>query len=320
MAPHSRSLTPNRLVTDYILHIKASDGHAIRREDMLKVIDLVCPRQIKSLAALDTATENHGRLNFDCLRTWSQELSEWALSKPNLGPARLEALNVTILDLRKNLLSSEIFLKSRLDGLHHESHLGAANLGINDGPASHCAFYAFGKRDPRAMDIAGCLECGHVHTTTCPQCDEMWRTITIIDKLVVQAEALAPSSSSGMFVSFHLHNISLSDFSVPLLFDTGAREDPVLEQLLTAVKYHKERYKFYVGHQARLCHEAKSKEEIIAFLKANHDCVAVNCDFAMKVLPSSYRETMASWFGKKGIAYHGMSLVWWNPEKNCLDM
>ena len=77
---------------------------------------------------------------------------------------------------------------------------------------------------------------------------------------------------------------------------------------------------FYVGHQTRLCHEAKAKDEIIDYLKANPGCVAVNCDFAMKVLPSSYRETMASWFGKKGIAWHGMSFVWWNPDKQCLDM
>ena len=200
-----RDRNKNRLVEDYMAHIKATDGHAIRKSDMLEVVQLVCPRQNKSLAALDTATECHGRLNFQCMREWTQELLDWALSKRNVPAAPLEQLNATIEDLRKNLLSSEVFLKSRIDGLHHENHFGG---GGTDGPACHCAFYAFGKRDPLAMEVDGCLECGHIHNVICPQCEEFWRTTELIDDMVLQAKALIPSGTSVIRRLFITYSIS----------------------------------------------------------------------------------------------------------------
>lgn len=34
----------------------------------------------------------------------------------------------------------------------------------------------------------------------------------------------------------------------------------------------------------------------------------------MKVLSSKYRESMSDWFGKKGIVWHGIWVVWWDPD------
>jgi hypothetical protein len=50
--------------------------------------------------------------------------------------------------------------------------------------------------------------------------------------------------------------------------------------------------------------------------KQDPSLILIVADFAMKWLPYKYRESMQEWFGKKGIAWHGIWITWWDETRN----
>ena len=69
----------------------------------------------------------------------------------------------------------------------------------------------------------------------------------------------------------------------------------------------------YFGHQARLLNESKRIVAVMDDLEQNPHKVYFDFDYAMRLLPMSYRENMVDFFGKKGISWHGVRAVWWDP-------
>jgi hypothetical protein len=76
--------------------------------------------------------------------------------------------------------------------------------------------------------------------------------------------------------------------------------------------YHMYRYRYYVGHQAILCNESQTLPSILAKLKANGHMIHLEIDFAMKMLSVQFREAMAEWFAKRGTAWHGSKVTWYD--------
>lgn len=56
------------------------------------------------------------------------------------------------------------------------------------------------------------------------------------------------------------------------------------------------------AHILRAAHQDAAKRDIIDHLKP--DQVLLIMDWAMKFLPTSFRETQRDWFGKKGKSWH----------------
>ena len=56
------------------------------------------------------------------------------------------------------------------------------------------------------------------------------------------------------------------------------------------------------AHQLRMVHQDTARTDIIDSLQ--EDSVLITQDFAMKFLPTQYRETQADFFGKRGISWH----------------
>ena len=56
------------------------------------------------------------------------------------------------------------------------------------------------------------------------------------------------------------------------------------------------------AHQLRMVHQDTARTNIIDSLQ--EDSVLITQDFAMKFLPTQYRETQADFFGKRGISWH----------------
>jgi hypothetical protein len=133
-----------------------------------------------------------------------------------------------------------------------QSHFcGATN---NAGPACHCHYYAFGKVDPVEMlpgegDTVKSA-CGHYHRGGCTMCNQIDNLGNLIDDLEVDA-------SDSVKDKFNELNI----------------------------KYHKQRYLHYKGHQARLAHESQVATHIKERLKADPSLMSVTADYAMKFLP-----------------------------------
>ena len=200
----------------------------------------------------------------------------------------------------ESLVKSEAYLKDKTNGMHSDAHFGGPvdTASKTTGPAAHCRYYAFGRQDPHAVTPppAGACECGHVHTMSCPLCEAFMQVPELIEGICTAARDLAKCTETD-------------GEDIDEVDEEGKEWVPPaeLQDLLDCVQYHKCRYVFYYGHQARLCHEATTKEVIEEWLKADRSRVAIGCDFAMKVLSVKYRETMAEWFGKKGdplLAYH----------------
>ena len=55
-------------------------------------------------------------------------------------------------------------------------------------------------------------------------------------------------------------------------------------------------------HQLRMVHQDTARTDILDSLQ--EDSVLITQDYAMKFLPTQYRETQAEFFGKRGISWH----------------
>ena len=66
-----------------------------------------------------------------------------------------------------------------------------------------------------------------------------------------------------------------------------------------AAKYFSQRV---IAIASTLTNQDNAKRDIIDHLK--HDQVFLIMDWAMKFLPTSFRETQRDWFGKKGKSWH----------------
>jgi hypothetical protein len=84
-------------------------------------------------------------------------------------------------------------------------------------------------------------------------------------------------------------------------------------------RFYRQRTTHYKAHQIRLCHEDAKRLPDLERLINNPHMAMVISDYAMKLLHLLFREHMAEWFGKKGIAWEGRWIIWWNEEKECLE-
>lgn len=77
--------------------------------------------------------------------------------------------------------------------------------------------------------------------------------------------------------------------------------------------YHRDRFKHYAGHQGRLQHEHQVAGHIKDDMKVDHSLIFITADYAMKFLPLKDSEAQSEFFGKAGINWHGMCLMWFDP-------
>ena len=85
--------------------------------------------------------------------------------------------------------------------------------------------------------------------------------------------------------------------------DTKKASDEFMER----VKGLRDRTNFYIAHQVRATHEDRVKTTLLETLK-DGECIII-MDWKMKLLPTKYREGMQEYFGKAGITWHGVYLL-----------
>lgn len=90
------------------------------------------------------------------------------------------------------------------------------------------------------------------------------------------------------------------------------------EKFYKQLIYQKDLYVHYIGHKARLIHESKRREINQRRCILGEQLFLVTCDYAMKFLAYKFRETQSEWFRKKGFAWHGCWLVWFDKTLNSL--
>lgn len=260
---------------------------SLRDADMLDIIKVVCPQKIKNLAALDVTDDIHGRQNSVCIKRLLQRLIEL------VGPTQ-QLLQRRMYKCISDLAEVNLFVKNKSEGLWSNNHFGAGacgNANANSGPICHCSFFAFGRRDPSAPPANDELTsaCGHKHTGTCVECSKMMATSkSILDVCLRAIQCLPPGENP--VVAFQSEVVKIN----------------------ALMRYHVNRYLHYISHHVRLCNEDAAEEGIWNNLKADDSYFRVTADWAMKYLPLQFRENMSAWFGKKGIAWHGLWVTWYD--------
>lgn len=113
---------------------------------------------LKTLSALDTNGETNGRVNFGTKR---KLIAAYFLHNDSRKVEELANKALNLID------QNEKFLKDR-NGFGHAHHFGG---NAHDGPACHCHFYAFNRKDPHPPPVADGLcqiipeaPCGHRHS------------------------------------------------------------------------------------------------------------------------------------------------------------
>ncbi|KAK3730136.1 hypothetical protein QZH41_015846, partial [Actinostola sp. cb2023] len=137
--------------------------------------------------------------------------------------------------------------------------------------ADHCSVYAMSIAD---AEFHG--KCAHDHLITCDRCEDLNNAIVDLQLLL--------SSSTLNYRYEEYHN---SDVQEELQYDVD----------MAALKIEE-----WKAHVLRANHQDVPKSDIIDSLNVNQ--VFLIMDWAMKFLPSSFRETQRDWFGKKGKSWH----------------
>ena len=74
------------------------------------------------------------------------------------------------------------------------------------------------------------------------------------------------------------------------------------DEIIFLVQKAKQAISEWKAHQLRSVHQDVSRLDVLQSL--NSTCVLIVQDFAMKFLPSRYREAQSDFFGKRGISWH----------------
>lgn len=60
----------------------------------------------------------------------------------------------------------------------------------------------------------------------------------------------------------------------------------------------------YQFHMMRDAQQSKARGDAFRYIKQNENAAYMICDWAQKVLPAYHRESMTSYFGKRGMSVH----------------
>jgi hypothetical protein len=226
----------------------------------------------------------------------------------------------------QNTVTVEAYVKDRC-GFWSTNHFGkgaGGNHAADHGPACHCSWFAFGRLDP-AVDLPappGAQVCGHVHMGECVECKrlrdmthQLQELIDITEIILCRLERPLPGHQPEPPHRIEMLELE-EEVEVPIQVevpvDAKSRDD--LKKQLEMLIWYRRRYQHYLGHQARLCHESAKRKKDLQRLIDDPTLIMITGDWAMKFLSLKYREAMVDWFGKKGIAWHGLWVVWYDQD------
>lgn len=99
-----------------------------------------------------------------------------------------------------------------------------------------------------------------------------------------------------------------------LLFCSDDQYDQINHDIETSVT----KIKDWKAHILRTIHQETAKRFVLDDLKSNQVMLVI--DWAMKFIPSCYRETQAEWYGKKGRPWHVSAVISKNDKSGELEV
>jgi len=170
---------------------KERNNISLRKDTIKAVIKLLVPNSVVSLAALDVQTELHLRQNMINIKVLADNLQTFLpIDQIQTYLTKKERLN-RLCD------KVEIHLKSRESGLWSGNHF-KRNNNYATGPSCHCKFFCFNKKDPsiKEEDANPNFICGHNHSGSCIECEEMIDLHNLIDETFADVETEITNSGN----------------------------------------------------------------------------------------------------------------------------
>lgn len=153
--------------------------HCLRESDLYMIFNTVVAGMLKNLSAIDTSAQRCGPDNFKFLK----KLIDCFLL---VIPAADDDLQDKVKDIMKLAKKVQVFLKGDFKNGDHVGKIEKEDIPIcqpcegNANPTrpvdpccNHCPYFLMGKKDPRVINPQeGAMECGHIHTGCCEQCED----------------------------------------------------------------------------------------------------------------------------------------------------
>lgn len=111
--------------------------------------------------------------------------------------------------------------------------------------------------------------CQHTHDQSCSQCDDLRRVLQDIEKYLLNEACLT--------------------------------QDELEDQVYT-YRQAEEAIASWKAHQLRSVRQDRARTDCL--FRLDETTVLITQDWAMKFLPTKYRESQADWFGKRGLSWH----------------
>ena len=142
------------------------------------------------------------------------------------------------------------------------------HVSDNSTVADHCK--AFALSDPKDNDYN--VVCDHQHNDKCDRCDEITSTIDEIE-IALQEQWKAR----------HI-------------------EEAAKEEVEFSIRNSREHINAWKSHLIRCVNQDQARVDLLENL--DRSSVFLVQDWAMKYLPTKYRESQQDWFAKRGISWH----------------
>ena len=102
------------------------------------------------------------------------------------------------------------------------------------------------------------------------------------------------------------------------IFNYLLYSDDDLEQVIHDIDTAVDKVKAWKAHIMRTVHQETAKTVVLGDLEITQIMLVI--DWAMKFIPSCYRETQADWYGKKGRPWHVGAVISKNVENGELEV
>jgi hypothetical protein len=151
-----------------------------------------------------------------------------------------------------------------MQSLNEYSFHGQVHLSQASNVADHCTLYALSDLKEQSLKS----KCSHPHDQSCQRCDQLSSAISELESLVPPKD-MRPEDQDDMLYKFR-----------------QAAQD------INAWK----------AHILRSMQQDKARTNL--FDELDDKSIFITQDWAMKFLPSKYREAQTDWFAKRGISWH----------------
>ena len=280
-----RNIIPSRIVSQYLAYCEEADNadsfKPLAESSLFAILHRCGASTRKSRAGLDNFSCD-GSTAFDRLRELCDEMATYGDYLANNCSIRICCKhNFVCLDVKPETV---VRLKEQLHNGRNYSKLDFKTHILNKSRvADHCSTYALSDLE----NSSWCRKCDHDHDEEYMVPQNIPRYIEVF--CYCRCDACLALRESLLCLRSLVEE------------DTNITED-IRQRLIYRLNHHSELVDDWKKHLLRTVHQDCARTKVLEML--DHKSVFLIADWAMKWLPTKYRESQRDFFGKRGLPWH----------------